>query len=126
MGNRIKWLRISYWTGAIVDALAALRMLFPDFIATNPNPNPGYNVGMKWGAALMIAWTGLLIWADRKPLERKFVLLLTICPAIIGLMITSIWVYTTGYSTLGSLILNISVQIALIVLFGFSYWNASE
>ncbi len=30
MNRAVRWLRVSYWVGAILDALAFLEMLFPD------------------------------------------------------------------------------------------------
>jgi hypothetical protein len=30
LNNRIRWLRISYWTGAIVDALACIPLVNSD------------------------------------------------------------------------------------------------
>ena len=82
---------------------------------------------MKWGVALMVGWTVLLIWADRKPLERKDTLLLTVCPVIVGLMITSVATFNTGFfGTIQDLILNLSIMTILIVLMTFSYLNARE
>jgi hypothetical protein len=124
MDNKIRWLRISYWAGAIADAFAAFRMLFPEYIMTGSNPDVSYNLGMKWGVALMLGWTLLLIWADRKPLERKSVLLLTVCPVIIGLMITSVVTFAAGFGTVGSLIINLIILTALMILMMFSYLNA--
>ena len=122
--NKIRWLRISYWAGAIADAIAAFRMLFPEYIMPGSNPDVSYNLGMKWGAALMLGWTLLLIWADRRPLERKDVLLLTVCPVIVGLMITSVVTFAAGFGTIGSLILNLIILTALAILMVFSYLNA--
>lgn len=34
------------------------------------------------GTGLMIGWTFLLIWGDRKPIERKALLLFTVFPVI--------------------------------------------
>lgn len=123
MNNQIRWLRISYWAGAIADGFAALRLLFAEMMP-GASSDVGYNLGMKWGVALMLGWTLLLIWADRKPLERKGVLLLTIFPVITGLMATSIVTYIAGFVTIGSLVLNLVMLGSLIVLMGFSYWNA--
>ena len=36
-------------------------------------------------AALMAGWTVLLVWADRDPIARRGVLLLTVCPVVLGL-----------------------------------------
>lgn len=126
MNNRIRWLRVSYWAGAIVDAYAAIRWTFPGMFA-GPSADLGYNLGMKWGVALMVGWTVLLIWADRKPIERKDILLLTVCPVIVGLMITSVATFNAGFfGTIQDLILNLSIMTILIVLMTFSYLNARE
>ena len=124
MDNIIRWLRISYWVGAVADALAALRMLLPEHIMRGSSPDISYNIGMKWGVALMLGWTVLLIWADRKPLARKGVLLLTICPVIVGLMITSVATFFAGMGTLTSLIFNLILLTAIAILMLFSYLNA--
>jgi len=42
------------------------------------------------GFGLMTAWTILLIWADRKPVERRIVLGLTIIP--IAANVTKTWI----------------------------------
>jgi hypothetical protein len=125
MNNKIRWLRISYWAGAIADAYAAFRWTFPELVPGS-SADISYNLGMKWGVALMLGWTFLLIWADRKPLERKDVLLLTVCPVIVGLMITSVTIFVAGFGTIGSLILNLSILTILIVLMTFSYLNARK
>jgi len=126
MNNKIRWLRISYWAGAIVDAYAAIRWMFPEMFS-GPRADIGYNLGMKWGVALVLGWTLLLIWADRKPLERKDILLLTICPVIVGLMITSVVTFTAGFfGTIQDLIVNLSIMTILIILMMFSYLNARK
>jgi hypothetical protein len=126
MNNKIRWLRVSYWAGAVVDAYAAIRWMFPD-IFSRPSADIGYNLGMKWGVALMVGWTFLLIWADRKPFERKDILLLTVCPVIVGLMITSVATFNAGFfGTVQDLILNLSIMTILIVFMTFSYLNARE
>ena len=124
MDNKIRWLRISYWVGVVADALAALRMMFPEYIMRGSSPDVSYNIGMKWGVALMLGWTVLLIWADRKPLARKGVLLLTICPVIVGLMVTSVATFFAGMGTWGGLILNLILLTAIAILMLFSYLNA--
>jgi hypothetical protein len=35
-------------------------------------------MAMQFGASLMLAWTVLLIWADRKPVERKAIIPITL------------------------------------------------
>jgi hypothetical protein len=51
---------------------------------------------MGMGASLMIGWTFLLIWADRSPVERRGVLLLTVFPVLFGLIIAGIYAVAAG------------------------------
>jgi hypothetical protein len=129
MDKQIRWLRISYWAGAIIDALAAIQMLSPHiFGLTNqlPNFNPGHDFtyAMGMGASLMLGWTALLLWADRKPLERKGILIITVVPVIVGIAIAKVVAVSTGFTTLGSAIPTWALQTVLIVLFTLSYRNA--
>ena len=82
MKDTILFLRIAYWWGVIADAVSAILMLFPNLFlrVMNFNLAPGgdFAFGLSYGVPLMIGWTILLIWADRKPLERKGILLLTL------------------------------------------------
>jgi hypothetical protein len=124
--NVILWLRISYWAGAIVDLIAGLMMLFPALSivskpATSFSPTPAYRYAMGMGAPLMLAWTILLIWADRKPLERRGILPITIL-VILGEVINEIIAAGTGYITPTALIPTWIIQAMLTILFGFSYF----
>jgi hypothetical protein len=127
MKNPVVWLRISYWTGAIVDAKGALVMAFPDavpglyyiFYGRSYEHTPAFRGLSLLSSAIILAWTCLLIWADRKPLERKGVVLLTVCPigvSIIALRILNHATCFTGRALPGSLLI-----IGVIILFGFSY-----
>jgi hypothetical protein len=57
-------------------------------------PNVSTDISYKYqtgtGAFLMLGWTILLIWADRKPIERKDVLLITAIPVVLGIMVINI------------------------------------
>ena len=90
MTKAVRWLRVSYWAGAIADAFAAAIMLFPElgsvlYGRTDFTPTEDYRYAMGLGASLMVGWTVLLLWADRKPVERRGILLLTVFPVIVGL-----------------------------------------
>jgi hypothetical protein len=121
MKKKIIWLRISYWVDTIADGLAALRMLFPK-IAYGVD----YRYALGLGASLMIGWTFLLIWADRKPLERKGVLLITAFPVITGILLAEIYAVATELITFEKMLPTGVFLVALIVLFSFSYFNARE
>ena len=123
--NAIPWLRASYWAGALVDLIAGLMMLFPAIsIVSKPadsfSPTPAYRYAMGMGAPLMLAWTILLVWADRKPVERRGVLPITIL-VVLGEVLNQIVAAKTGYITATALIPTFAIQALLTILFGFSY-----
>jgi hypothetical protein len=124
----IFWLRVSYWAGAILDLLAGLTMLFPALFAANNQlssflPSPNYRYAMGMGAPLMLAWTMLLLWADRKPLERKGILPITLL-VVWGEVANEIMGVWTGFISAGALVPTWIVQAVLTVLFLYSYLNA--
>lgn len=127
--DSVRWLRISYWAGAILDAAAAASMLSPDLFATInglPNFHPGieYRYAMGMGACLMLGWTVLLLWADQKPLERKGVLLITLLPVVLGLALNEVIAVRAGFLPILTTIPVWIVQALIVGLFLFSYLNA--
>ncbi|TFG08377.1 MAG: hypothetical protein EU539_02415 [Promethearchaeota archaeon] len=106
MKNKYKLLliRIAYWWGAIGDALLAIEMFFSALMGVQ-SPFTGlgltiiggvqYQYAMCLAATFMFGWTFLLIWADRKPIERKDIILLTL-PIIVGIQISKILAYNFG------------------------------
>lgn len=131
MNRSATWLRISYWAGALIDVLAAVQMLVPGiFAATNQltdfDPPFAYRYAMGMGASLMLGWTVLLVWASRRPVERKVILLITIFPVIVGMVLNEIGAVSAQFITAGALAPVWIMQAVLIVLFGFSYLYASR
>jgi hypothetical protein len=130
--EKIRWLRISYWVGAVADALTLVPMLSPKaggamFGIEDFDPPIEYKYAMGLGASLMAGWTLLLVWADRKPLERKGVLPLTVFPVIFGITLSG--ALTLARSDLVQpkkmipLFLN---QAAISALFAYSYHKARD
>ena len=126
--NIILWLRLSYWAGAVLDLLAGLTMFFPALFTINNQlssfyPTPDYRYAMGMGSPLMLAWTVLLLWGDRKPLERKGLLPITLL-VVLGEVVNEVLAARTGYISVGALVPTWIVQALLAILFAFSYWNA--
>jgi hypothetical protein len=101
MRKKILLLRVCYWIGAVADAMSAIVMLLPKlggsmYGISDFNPGYEYRYAMGLGASLMLGWTFLLMWADRKPVERKGVLLLTVFPVLFGLIISGIYAVATS------------------------------
>ena len=125
MNRAIRWLRISYWTGAIVDTLAFLEMLFPGGLQaalgqSGPHITMEFRLAQAFGAPLMIGWTVLLLWADRKPMERRGVLAITLCPVLVGLLIRGIVGANSGVFVGSTAVTAIAVPVVVIALFSYS------
>ena len=88
----------------------------PDF-----NPGYEYRYAMGLGASLMLGWTFLLIWADRRPVERRGVLLLTVFPVLFGLIISGIYAVMTGLISAGRMVPTWIFQGLITGLYLFSY-----
>ena len=126
MRKKILLLRVCYWIGAVADALSAIVMLLPKLGGSMygiPDFNPGYEYryAIGLGASLMIGWTFLLIWADRRPVERRGVLLLTVFPVLFGLIISGIYAVATGLITADKMIPTWIFQGLITGLYIFSY-----
>ena len=66
-------LRASYWVAAVADFIIAVLVLIPERMGVT-----GFVYPMGLMSAVAFSWGVLLIFADRKPIERKWVLLPTI------------------------------------------------
>jgi len=87
--------RIAFWAGAVTDALAILPMLSRRvgvalFGGDPAGDSAEYRFAMGIGASLMAGWTMLLFWGLGSPIERRGLLLLTICPVIAGIVMATV------------------------------------
>lgn len=123
----VLWLRIAYWAGIIVDAVAAVQMLCPRLLVRTYGidvaPTPEFSFAMRYGAPLMIGWTVLLFWADRRPVERKDVLLITAFPVVVGYVAIEGYAIAVGFATLVQMVPLLAIQAVLLGLFTVGYWK---
>jgi hypothetical protein len=96
-------------------------MGIPDF-----HPGSAYRYAMGIAAVFTLGWILLLIWADRRPVERRGVLLLTIAPIFAGNILCGVYAASSGLIATGMMIPSWIVQAIVIVLFAFSYREAGR
>ncbi len=85
------------------------------------NQNGSYQFAMGYGASLMLGWTGLLAWAYRKPIERRFVAVLTML-VICGLAVTELIAVLSGDMLLARVAPTWCLQAVLLALFVIGYY----
>jgi len=129
-GGRLVWLRAAYWAGILTDAVVAVQMLFPRLLLSAYGvdlvPTPEFTFALRYGAPLMIGWTVLLLWANRQPVERKDVLLITAFPVVVGYVAIVIYAVVAGFATWGQMAPALAMQAVLLMLFTVGYWQAGK
>ena len=118
--SNVKWLRVSYWAGAVGDFAIAILVLIPDRMGV-----PSYVYPMGLMSAASFSWGCMLIWADREPIERRWVLLPTILVGVL-LFLAGIYSIYAGVITARSYAPNFILFPAVITLWSFSYYNARK
>jgi hypothetical protein len=125
--QKISLLRLCFWIGAIIDAVAAIQLLLPDFWASSYGfethmPGPELNAALWSATALMAGWTVLLLWADRKPVERKEIMLITLFPVLAGLTLNNVYGVVSGVMDVRATLPIIALQLAAGSLYVISYY----
>jgi hypothetical protein len=116
-------LRAAFLTGAVTDAFAVVPMVLPsvaELVWGFDEPSASYRFAMGYGAALMLGWTALLVWAYQRPLERRAVAALTVL-VIYGLVATEIAAALSGAVPVARLVPTWCLQAVLLALFAGAY-----
>jgi len=72
MERKVRWLRAAYWTAAIADFIIAVIVLIPGRMGLSQYVYP-----MGLMSAVAFSWGILLIIADRKAVERRWIIIPT-------------------------------------------------
>ena len=113
---RILLLRVSYWTAAIADFGIGGLVLMPEKMGL---ARIEYPMGLT--SAIAISWGILLLMADRRPLERKWILIPTVVVVAALTTVRTIFVLN-GYIPFSLFIFVFGV--GLVVFIAFSYYYA--
>lgn len=128
MNEKEKWLRAAFLLGAATDAGAVIPMFhagMAKLLWGFDDVDGKYRFAMRLGASLMAGWTVLLLWAARKPIQRRSVALMTI-QVIAGIVVAEIVAVKNGEMELGKAAPSWILQAALSGLFIYGYLAARE
>ena len=118
MKNQILILRLSYWIAALADFVIAYLVLIPQKMGLTEVVYP-----MGLASVIAFSWGVLLLIADRKPVERRWILIPTIL--VVGLLTT----VRVIFSLKGMVEFNLALLlfgIGLIALMIYSYYCVSK
>ena len=118
MTKSILLLRLSYWIAAIADFIIAILAWIPERMGVAEIVYP-----MGLVSVIAFSWVVMLLVADRKPIERKWILIPTI------LVVTLITIVRTKFSLDGTIEFSLALllfAIALIILMTYSYYYACK
>jgi hypothetical protein len=122
-------LHLAYWTGAVIDAATVVLLLAPGVAGATLGidgfaPGADYRYVAGLCAALMAGWAALLVWADRDPVARRGILLLTVCPVVLGLAAAGGYAIHSGLVRPLYLAPTLAIQFGITVLFLAAYRRA--
>ena len=118
MKKPVLLLRMSYWIAAIADFSIAVSVWIPERMGVTEIVYP-----MGLASVVIFSWAVLLLVADRKPLERRWILIPTI------LVVALIAFARTTFSLDGTIEFSIALllfAIALIIFMAYSYYCAGK
>ncbi len=121
--RQVRLLRVAFLAGAVTDALAVVPMLSTNMARVLwgfESTGGAYRFAMGYAATLMAAWTVLLLWAYRRPVERAFVAALTVF-VIYGLVASEIAVARAGILPAWRMVPTWVLQATLLGLFTAAY-----
>ncbi len=120
MDKKIRWLRIAYWTAAIADFIIAISVLIPARMGVT-----SYVYPMGLMSAVAFSWGVLLIFANRHPIERRWILI----PTVLVVALLGIVGLHAGLTELIPWIRIIPTSIVTIIVLTiliYSYMNARD
>ncbi|MBT2969946.1 MAG: hypothetical protein B6D72_06710 [gamma proteobacterium symbiont of Ctena orbiculata] len=122
MDKRIKWLRISYWTAALMDFFIAVSVLIPERMGV-----AGYVYPMGLISVVAFSWGVMLLFADREPLQRSWILV----PTILVVVLLGMVALHAGLTELISMfraisMLCIAIMVLTILIYGYTVAREPE
>lgn len=118
MNKSILLLRLSYWIAAIADFIIAILAWIPERMGA---ADIAYPMGLA--SVIAFSWGVMLLIADRKPIERKWILIPTI---LVVALITIVRIKFSLYEIIEFNLALLLFAITLIILMTYSYFYASK
>jgi hypothetical protein len=109
MHEHLLLIRASYWVAAIADFIIAILVLIPQRMGVE-----GFVYPMGLMSAVAFSWGVLLLVADRKPVERKWVL----APTMLVVFLLGVAGVYAGITGLVPVLRIVASSVAVVVILG--------
>ncbi len=130
MDKKLKFVKVCLWIGIVLDGINVLLYLRPHLIlgsiglpATMLTPAAIYL--LFHAGIFMLAWTTLLIWTLQSPVQRRFVLLLTVLVTV-GIAASAVYLTTIENVAMAPLIPLLILPVLVGGLFTAGYFIAGS
>ena len=118
MEKHVLFLRLSYWIPALADFAIAYLALTPKEMGLAETVYP-----MGLTSAIAFSWGVLLLLADRKPMDRRWILIPTI---LVVSLLTLVRVYFSQKGMIDFSMGLLLFGIGLVFFMSFSYYYANK
>jgi len=130
--NNVTVLRAAFLIGAVADSVIAIEWFLISLGVVNLPVHPSFFVGsgqdfqyvLSISALFMMGWAFLLYWGSVRPIERRWILLLTAVMLFIAIL--SDYVIFAHLFSVQQIVLGSSVKLSLVILFAGSYWHSKR
>ncbi|PVV27139.1 MAG: hypothetical protein B6D79_03965 [gamma proteobacterium symbiont of Ctena orbiculata] len=113
MNKAVLLLRLSYWIAAIADIVVAVLVWMPERMGVSSTVYP-----MGLASVIAFSWAVMLLIADRRPLQRRWILIPTML--VVALIAAVRIVFSLEGAVEFSLLITL-FAVALIALMAYSY-----
>lgn len=110
-------IRTSYWVAAVADFIIAILVLIPERMGV---PHFVYPMGLM--SAVAFSWGVLLVLADRKPVERRWVLPPTILVVFL-LGVAGVYAGSVGLIPLRRIMVSSAAVVIVLSLLIYTYYR---
>ncbi len=130
MDRKIKFVQFCIWTGIILDGINVFLYLFPNMMLGSLGMSeemltPVATYLLFHAGIFMLGWTILLIWTLKKPIQRRFILLLTVLITV-GMEASAIYLLTVESVTDAKIIPLLILPMLVGSLFAAGYFVAGS
>jgi len=127
MNKDLRIIKMSLILGIIADGLWTVALFIPEIYGLllnnkNFNPNLETRIIMSIAGSLMLGWTLLLVWVLLKPIERRFIFILTVMVVLCLFIITLI----SAFNGRPAAIWLIIKTFIIMILMTYSYFKANR